>query len=211
MRRDSRCLISAFAAIAIVAFAPARLAFAQTAPPPSLSTARAEANKALARRVFDEILNQGNFRMADEIYARDFINHGLHRDFSLAEDQAAAHWEKTVVPDLTVTAALITADQDYVTVVWTARGTNTRRSGWFPATGVKVEERGITVWRIADGRIHDEWTSFDIFSLIRQAVAQLKWWLLGAFVLGLFVIWAIARLIRKAWTAIRYQPTSQTR
>ena len=42
-------------------------------------------NKAVARRVFDEIFNQGKFQVADEIYAKDFVNHGLHRDANLQE------------------------------------------------------------------------------------------------------------------------------
>ena len=49
-----------------------------------------EANKAVARRVFTEIFNRGNFAMAQSIYAPDFVNHGLHQDIGLAEDQAAA-------------------------------------------------------------------------------------------------------------------------
>ena len=162
---------------------------------PSSSSTKQEQNKAVARRVFDQILNQGKFQVADEIYARDFINHGLHRNFSLDEDQAAARWEKTVAPDLTVTVDLIAAEGDLVTVVWTARGTQTVRSGWLPATGVKIEERGITVWRILDGKIHDEWTSFDQFHILRQAVSQLKWILIGTFCVLIFLFWLLGRLI----------------
>jgi len=40
-----------------------------------------------------------------------------------------------------------------VTVVWTIHGTNTAAASPLPATGVKLELRGITVWRIVDGRI----------------------------------------------------------
>ena len=57
-------------------------------------------NKAVAGRVFDEIFNQGKFQVADEIYARDFENHGLHRTSNLQEDQAAVHDEKRAFPDL---------------------------------------------------------------------------------------------------------------
>lgn len=45
-------------------------------------------------RVFDEIFNQGKFQMADEIYAPDFQNHGLHRSVDLKADQDAVHTEK---------------------------------------------------------------------------------------------------------------------
>lgn len=159
-----------------------------------------ELNKAVCIRVFEEILNQGKFQVAHEIYAADFVNHGLHRNFSLDEDQAAARWEKTVVPDLTVTVDLVSADGDLVTVVWTARGTQTGRSGWMPATGVRIEERGITVWRIVNGKIHDEWTSLDEFHIIRQAVSQLKWVLTGLLCVLILGVWLLGRLIRTLWT-----------
>jgi steroid delta-isomerase-like uncharacterized protein len=179
----------------------------QQMPPPS-SPSPEERNEAVARRVFDEIFNQGRFQAASEIYAPDFVNHGQHRDANLAEDQAAARWEKTVCPDLHLTVDLIKANQDYVTVVWTARGTNTRRSGWIPATGVRIEERGITVWRIVDGRIHDEWTSFDEWQLIRQVAKQLWWLELGFVVLLLLLDWGLTHLVNKMWAMVRQTKTS---
>ncbi len=169
-------------------------------PIPAVASAtQQEQNKAVARRVFDEILNRGKFEVADEIYARDFVNHGLHRNYSLDADQAAARWEKTVAPDLTITVDLIAAESNLVTVVWTARGTHSVRSGWLPATGVKIEERGITVWRIVDGKIHDEWTSFDQLRILRQVLSQLKWILIGTLCLLIVGVYVLGRMIRKVW------------
>ncbi|HTW49823.1 MAG TPA: ester cyclase [Acidobacteriaceae bacterium] len=162
-----------------------------------------EQNEAIARRVFDEILNQGKFQAADEIYARDFVNHGLHRDANLAEDQAAVRRERTACPDLHVTVDLMTASQDTVTVVWTARGRNTRRSGWLPATGARIEVRGITVWRIVDGRIREEWTTFDQMRIARE-VAQQLWWLeIGLVVALLLLDWGLSRLVGRMWGIVR--------
>jgi len=158
-----------------------------------------EQNKAVARRVFAEIFNQGRFDVADEIYARNFVNHGLHRDFNLRQDQAAARWEKQTAPDLTITVDLMMAEGDLVTVVWTARGTNTASIGWLPATGVKIEERGITVWRIVDGKISEEWTSFDILPLVREFVSQMKWRLIGLLCVVILLVWTIGRLLRRLW------------
>jgi len=158
-------------------------AFAAIPPTPTHSVlpqvSQQEKNKAVARRVFDEIFNQGKFQIADEIYAKDFVNHGLHRDASLQEDQAWARWEKQALPDITMTVDLMVAEGDLVTVVWRGHGTNTAAASPLPATGVKVEFKGITVWRIVDGRIREEWTSVDLLRIVRQAVDQLKWQLLG--------------------------------
>ena len=75
--------------------------------------------------MFEEIFNQGKFQVADEIYASDFVNHGLHKSFDLQADQAAVHAEKKAFPDLKITVDLMVAEGDLVTVVWTFRGTNT--------------------------------------------------------------------------------------
>lgn len=167
--------------------------------PAAPASTQQEQNKVVARRVFDEIFNRSKFEVADEIYARDFVNHGLHRDFNLEADQAAVRWEKTVAPDLTITVDLIAAERDLVTVVWMARGTHSVRSGWLPATGVKIEERGITVWRIVNGKIHDEWTSFDQLRILRQVVSQLKWILIGALCFLIVGVYVLGRMIRKVW------------
>jgi len=156
-------------------------------------------NKAVAMRVFEDMFNRGDFKAADEIYAPDFVNHGVHRNASLEEDLAAARREKTLLPDLNMTVDLITADQDLVTVVWTARGTNTGRSGWVPATGARVELRGITVWRIANGRIREEWSSFDLLRVVRQLLVQLKLLLLGLLCALAILLWLLGRMLRRIW------------
>jgi steroid delta-isomerase-like uncharacterized protein len=158
-----------------------------------------EKNVAVARRVFDEIFNQGKFQVANEIYAPDFVNHGQHRDASLEEDQAAARWEKQACPDMKIAVELISSDGDLVTVVWRLKGTNTAAASPLPATGVKIDMRGITVWRIADGRIREEWTAFDELGIVRQALVQLKWKLFGLFCAVVALLWAFSRVIRRLW------------
>ncbi|PYI96651.1 MAG: cyclase, partial [Verrucomicrobia bacterium] len=37
-----------------------------------------------------------------------------------------------------------------------------------PATGKKVEQAGITIWRIVDGKIKEEWSAFDQLSMMQQ-------------------------------------------
>ncbi len=152
-------------------------------------------NKAIAGRVFEEIFNQGKFQVADEIYAKDFVNHGLHRNADLQEDQAAVHAEKKAFPDLKMTVILMVAERDLVTVVWVFRGTHTG-AGYdgLPPTGVKLELRGITVWRIVDGKIREEWTSFDQLQFVSQFVTQSKWPLMGLLVAVVILGWALCRV-----------------
>lgn len=187
-------------AFVLLACAPALAAIAST-PTRSVPTdvSQREMNKAVARRFFEEIINQGKFQVAGEIYAPDFVNHGLHRDASLQEDQAAARWEKQVCPDLAITVGPIVAEGDLVSVLWIAHGTNTAAAGWLPATGAKIEVRGITIWRIVDGRIREEWSSFNEMRIVRELAYQLRWQLIGLLCAAAILLWIVCRAIRKLW------------
>ncbi|HZQ68029.1 MAG TPA: ester cyclase [Terriglobales bacterium] len=125
-------------------------------------------NKAVARRVFDEIFNQGKFQVADEIYAKDFVNHGVQRDVGLKEDQDAARGWKLAFPDLKMTVVKEIAEGDLVTVLYTGTGTNTGEGNGLPATGKKVQARGITIWRIVNGKIVEEWSEFDQLRIMQE-------------------------------------------
>ena len=110
----------------------------------------------------------GRFELAEELYARDFINHGIHRNASLEEDQAALKGWHQAFPDVVITAEKLIAEGDLVTVYWIARGTNTGAGNGLPATGKKAELAGITIWRIVDNKIKEEWSAFDQLSMMQQ-------------------------------------------
>ena len=136
---------------------------------PALSAAEsAEKRKAVARRVFDEIFNQGRFEVADEIYAKDFVNHGVTRDIGLKEDQDAARGWRSAFPDLKMKVDRMLVDGEFVTVIWSGEGTNTGEGNGLPATGKKLKGRGITIWRISGGKIREEWSEFDQLQILQQ-------------------------------------------
>jgi steroid delta-isomerase-like uncharacterized protein len=127
-----------------------------------------EQNKELAKRAFEELLSKGKFELAEKLYAKDFINHGIHRDIGFDEDQAALKGWHQAFPDLAIVPEKLIAEGDLVTIYWIARGTNTGTGNGLPATGRKAEQAGITIWRIANGKIKEEWSAFDQLSLMQQ-------------------------------------------
>ena len=127
-----------------------------------------EQNKALAKRAFEELLSRGQFELAEQLYAKDFVNHGIHRDISLEEDQAALKGWHQAFPDVAIVPKKLIAEGDLVVVYWIARGTNTGAGNGLPATGKKVEQSGITIWRIVNGKIKEEWSAFDQLSMMKQ-------------------------------------------
>src|SRR5512132_4495851 len=84
-----------------------------------------EQNKAIARRAFEEILSKGRFELAEQLYAKDFVNHGIHRNASLEEDQAALKGWHQAFPDVSIVPEKLIAEDDLVTIFWIASGTNT--------------------------------------------------------------------------------------
>jgi len=127
-----------------------------------------EQNKATAKRAFEELLSQGRYELAEQLYAKDFVNHGIHRDIGLDEDQTALKGWHQAFPDIAIIPEKLIAEGDLVTIYWIARGTNTGTGNGLPATSKKAELAGITIWRIVDGKIKEEWSAFDQLSMMQQ-------------------------------------------
>lgn len=119
-------------------------------------------NVAVARRVFEDIYNKRDFAAAVSIYAPGFVNHGRTRDVGLAEDQAAAKGWCEAVPDLHVSILKEVASDDLVTLMWLAEGTNTGSGNGLDSTGKHLTVRGITIWRVVDGKLAEEWSEFEL-------------------------------------------------
>jgi len=139
------------------------------APTASVAGASAnERNKAIARKLYEVALNQDNWDVYNEIHTPDFVAHAGKRSGSLAEDLQDAKGWRQAFPDGRYTIDQIVAEGDFVVVRFTGRGTNTGAGNGLPATGKTVELTGITVFRIANGKIAEEWTEYNKMSLLKQ-------------------------------------------
>ena len=127
-----------------------------------------EQNKAVAKRAFEEILGKARFELTEQLYAKDFVNHGIRRDATLEEDQAALKGWHQAFSDIAIVPEKMISEGDLVAIYWVARGTNTGTGNGLPATGKKAELAGITIWRIVDGKIKEEWSAFDQLSMMQQ-------------------------------------------
>ena len=131
-----------------------------------------EVNKAVARREFEEMYNQGgNLDAAEEIYAPNFVAHeptsGESRGVEGAKQFAANY--RQAFPDLECTIEEQVAEGDKVVSRWRARGTHegeTEDLG--PPTGNRVEITGISMSTIAEGKIVEDWTNFDAMGMMQQ-------------------------------------------
>ena len=131
-----------------------------------------EANKALVRREFEEMFNQGgNLEAAVEIYSPDYVGHepvfGDSHGVEGAREFAATY--RDAFPDLEVTIEDQIAEGDKVVSRFRSRGTHdgdTEDLG--PATGNRVEVTGVTIERLVGGKVVEDWTNFDALGLMQQ-------------------------------------------
>ncbi|MBM4437851.1 MAG: ester cyclase [Actinobacteria bacterium] len=123
------------------------------------------ANKAVVRRLLNEVYNQGNL-----IVANDLVDPG-HPDAGLGPgpDNFKNHARRlrSAFPDLHLTIADQLVDGDRVATRWTARGTHLGSYRGIAPTGEVVSWTGITVHRVAGGRIVETWHSPDRLGLLR--------------------------------------------
>src|SRR5258708_2421822 len=84
-----------------------------------------EENKALVRRLIEEVWNQGNLAIFDELYAPDFIFHdpGLPQVRTREEDKQWIARILKAFSDFHITIDDLIAEGDQVVVRLTARGT----------------------------------------------------------------------------------------
>jgi steroid delta-isomerase-like uncharacterized protein len=125
-------------------------------------------NKAVARSFFEDVLDKGKLEDYAKSHAPDFVAHSEGRLASLEEDMTAAREQRKALPDMRVKVNHIVAEGDLVSVHWTASGTNTA-AGWdIPATGKSVNVNGMTLFRLERGLIQEEWSVFNMYSLLKQ-------------------------------------------
>lgn len=132
-----------------------------------------EDNKALIRRWVDEVLNRRDVSThspAYELVATDFTGHfpGQPPIYGLEAFRQFGSAYFTAFPDLQITPEDLVAEGDKVTMRYGWRGTHKAELMGIPATGKQVTASGISILRIADGKIAEQWDNFDNLGMLQQ-------------------------------------------
>ena len=128
-------------------------------------------NKAVVRRLYEEVWNKRRLELVDEIISP---SHALHdpnlTDSSVGPDAYRRQVSRFIVgiPDLRFTIEDIVDEKEKVAVAWTISGTHTGEFMGIPATNKKVYVEGITINHIVDGKIMDSYISWDTFGMMQQ-------------------------------------------
>jgi predicted ester cyclase len=121
-----------------------------------------EANKALIRHVFEDVIPAGDATAMRDLVVSDFLDHdplpgqpgGVDGAEYVVATMHGAH------PDLRFSIDDLVAEGDRVTIRWTLRGANTGPMLGRPPTGEPVELAAIVIFRIADGKIAERWAGW---------------------------------------------------
>jgi steroid delta-isomerase-like uncharacterized protein len=128
-----------------------------------------EQNKRLMRRGIEEVWNKGNLAVVDDLIAGDFVGHsppdehhgpeGVKQYFAML---------RAAFPDIHFTIEDQIAEDDRVVTRWTARATHTGPFKGIPPTGKAGVVTGITINRVAGGKVLEGWTNKDDLGMLQQ-------------------------------------------
>ena len=132
--------------------------------------ARLRENRAIVRRLYEEVWNEGKLVAADEIFAPDYVGH----DPFFAPEPGPEGAKRLVrafraaFPEAQISIEQQVAEGDRVATLWTVRGA---RADGFPdvvPTGAREEIAGTSIHRVSAGKIAEGWDSWDTLGLTEQ-------------------------------------------
>ncbi len=138
----------------------------QTMDREQITTAEAEA---IAEQVL-KIWNHGDLSLTEELFGPDYVRHHPTpaANATLEDLINTVLSNRSVFPDYLLEFKDMIINKDKIIVTGTMTGTHAGSIGEVPATGKKVRMDGIYIYRIADNKIAEEWTYFNLLSYYQQ-------------------------------------------
>ncbi len=128
-----------------------------------------ESNMLLAHLVWEEVWHQGHLSRIDELFTTDFVRHDPGRELrGTDQNRQFISSIRTAFPDVHYVVEDQIAEGDKVVVRYRFQGTHLGAFQGMPPTGKQVAYTGILIYRIADGKIAEQWTEFDLLGFLRQ-------------------------------------------
>lgn len=127
-------------------------------------------NKEIVLRSEAELWSKGNLDVAAELYSPDFVCHFLvgpdWKGIEGIKQEVQRH--RTSFPDWNESVDDIIAEGDKVVIRFTSTGTHLGTFQGVAPTGRKVAIREVAIFRLANGKIVEQWGQPDIFGLQQQ-------------------------------------------
>ena len=118
-----------------------------------------EANKALVRRFYDEVSNQGRIEVIDQICTPDFITHSPPSGTEPNPEgmKQMVGIVRSAFPDWNITVEEMISEGNTVVARITIRGTHTGDFMGIPATGKAFAVKGMDLLHVVDGKATEVW------------------------------------------------------
>jgi steroid delta-isomerase-like uncharacterized protein len=129
------------------------------------------ANKEIVRRLVAGVWADRNLAIIDELIAPGYVGHDPTQPAPIQGREGYKQFVdmyQSAYHDATVTIDDQIAEGDQVVTRWTGRGTHTGELMGIAPTGKEVTVSGITVSRLENGKIAEEWELFDALGMLVQ-------------------------------------------
>jgi steroid delta-isomerase-like uncharacterized protein len=128
------------------------------------------ANKKIVRSFFETLWNKKQLERIEELVARDYIDGNPLPGQAAGLEGAKQKWAMYFagIPDLTANIEDMVAEGDKVVVRFKAEGTHQGMLLGVPPTGTRLRVTGISIYRLADGKILEHWEEGDRLGLLQQ-------------------------------------------
>jgi predicted ester cyclase len=136
-----------------------------------------EDNKAIVRRMFEELFNRQNLAVVDELASSDFVHRGPGtRVVRGAEffNQIKSRILFLAFPNLQFTIEDLIAEGDMVVTRWNIRGTHRGEFMGLPPTSNQVTWSGINITRVVEGKLVEDWVEQDTLGLMQQLAGTVQ-------------------------------------
>jgi steroid delta-isomerase-like uncharacterized protein len=128
-----------------------------------------EDNKALVRRLYEEVFNHRMLALVDELCTTNHVFHNPPTTPQGREEfKQLLSLYITAFPDARFTVEDQIAEGDRVASRYTFRGTHHGELMGIPPTGKQVTVTGITINRIVNGKSEEGWLNFDAPGMLQQ-------------------------------------------
>lgn len=130
-------------------------------------------NKAVVRRFWNEVIDPhgGYIAGIEDVWADDLVWHGPHMLGTIRGKAAFEGFVRemlTAFPAMQARPEAILADGDIVTARYSWQAANTGPFMGHPPTNREVTVTGISIYRVANGKIAEEWFQQDFLGLLQQ-------------------------------------------
>lgn len=128
-------------------------------------------NKALIRRLYEEVWNKHKLELVTEIISPSHALQAANVSGSAVGPEAYKRQVTLFLagyPDLRFTIEDTVAENDKVVACWTFSGTHKGDFMGVPPTNKKISVDGMTIHHIANGKIMDSYSNWDALGMMQQ-------------------------------------------